>query len=275
MNGAQPEGGGVAEAVAGLAAAERDGDRGVLEGMLAQGFSAVRVDGAVVSRAAFLDRAKGRPRLGALDRTDIDVQVAGDVAVATCLERVRTPAGGATSGERLRARLVLVRVDGAWRLLSLSRVTDVAGDLSGRRRVLALIAWLTAAAAFFFLLVASLHFGARIPLGVATLAQGQSRYAAIAEALIGVVLGLATVALVAHGHCAHAWIARRWAARADMFAVFGTFVGLLIVSGGSGPSVHTEVVEHVVMLALVVPGLVLLESPLGRWAVRPDAVAEL
>jgi|GEM_PF-6626079 len=257
-----------------LALAEVDGDRAALDAALAPAFTATGSDGRVWSRSAFLDRARGR-RLGGLDRGEVEVAVQGDVALVTCVDVARTPPTAARGGARLRTRLTFARTDGTWRLAGLNRTAILSQPRTRRHRVRLLVSWLVAAGALFFLVVAALHLGVRIPLGAATLGETPLGAAGIAESVIGLALASAAFGLFAHGHCRHARTAWRWAVGAAWFAVFGTLFGLVVVSGGAGAAVHTNVVEHAGMLALVVPALAALQSPAGRAAVRADALAEL
>lgn len=266
------------EAASTLARAELDGDRVGLDASLAAQFCAVRSDGGVVERAAFLERARGKRRLGALERTALQVEVAGDVAMVTCVDEARTPVGGAGDAGRFRTRLVFERAEegGQVRLIALDRTALRAGADPVRRRLhLRVLSWLSVAATLVAFFEAALHFGARIPLGPVMLREPPSTWTGVAQTLIGTVLALATYGLFGHGHCGHAVAARRWASRAFILALFEVLVGIAVVSGGSGPAVHTNVLEYLLMLTLVVPGLVGLESPAGRAAVYPDALSEM
>ncbi len=264
-----------AEQVRALAAAELDGDRAALDAALAGGFSAIASDGAVWTRTAFLERARGRRRLGSLARDDVRVERVGRVIIVTSTERARTPLSPLTDQAVFRTRAVFVEDAGELRLAALDRVVVDAAGPAVRRLRLRLASWLMATSAFLLLLVAVLHFGAKIPLGFVTLREKALPEAGYAEALLGVLLGLATYGLVAHGHCRHARRVWRYAIGTLWFSVFLIFFGLFVVSRGSGSAVATNVLEHVLMLALIVPELVLLESPAGRVAVRADALVEL
>jgi hypothetical protein len=258
-----------------LARAELDGDRDALEAALSPGFTAIGSDGRVWSRDAFLDRARGRRRLGAIDRGEVQIETAADAAVVTAVDLVRAPGSAARDARRLRTRMVWIREASGPRLVALDRVAVDAAPPALRRRRLRLLSWTALATALFFLVVAALHLGGRIPIGFVTLRQAPSTDAGVAEAVIGLALATAAYGLFAHGHCRHARLAWRWAVGVCWFAVLGVWVGLTVVSSGSGPSMHTNVLEHVLMLVLVVPELAALETPAGRAAVMPDAAAEL
>lgn len=262
---------------AALAEAEYNGDRAALDTSLASGFTAVRSDGSVLSREEFLLRARGRRRLGILARTVVTVETSGGAAVVTCTEEARTPGSGERDGDQLRTRLVFVREGGAVRLFALDRVPLQSPGAAVRRQRLRLLSWLSAVSALLFLAEGVLFWGVSLPFASrTTLHPPLSPVLGGVDTLAGVLLGLATYGLFAHGHCRHARVAWRVAAGAGACAVLAALTGLCVVaSGGSGPAIADAIREQVLLLAVVVCGLVALHSPAGRAAVRPDALADL
>jgi hypothetical protein len=112
-----------------------------------------------------------------------------------------------------------------------------------------------------FLLGALLHLGVRIPLGFAVLAEPRIVPATIVEGLCGLVLAIGAYAVFAD---------RAWAwpvvTAAHAFAVAGVLLGMAALAVGAGPSTELNYVYHRVILVVLVAGLALLLTPLGRAA---------
>jgi hypothetical protein len=119
------------------------------------------------------------------------------------------------------------------------------------------LAALTAANALVYLAASTLHTGVKISLGAMTLGFPEpSPPASLAEGIIGVVLAIATVALLRGYSLRLCWAAY-------IFALAGTLLGLSIIlaRGIGGPDLWV----HFVMLAGLTGGFVLLAGA-GRSA---------
>ena len=119
-----------------------------------------------------------------------------------------------------------------------------------------------------FLLGASLHLGIRIPLGFAVLAEPRMIDATIVEGLCGLFLAISAYAVFTR---------RRWAwpaaIAAHAFAVAGVLLGIGALAAGLGPTTELNYVYHRVILVVLVAGLALLLTPIGRAALgRGDRV---
>ena len=112
-----------------------------------------------------------------------------------------------------------------------------------------------------FLLGALLHLGVRIPLGFTVLAEPQIIDATIVEGLCGLFLAVSAYAVFTRR--AWAWPA---ATAAHAFAVAGVLLGIGALAAGLGPSTELNYVYHRVILVVLVAGLALLLTPIGRAA---------
>lgn len=114
---------------------------------------------------------------------------------------------------------------------------------------------LTVAAVIVFLGSAAQHFGI-LPIAVGSgMTQGANAAAAIAETISGAFLVLAAVGLVARA---------RWAGRASLVAytvaITAVLIGVLVLAGRPGSGVRQTMDVHVLMLALLVPGIATLTA---------------
>ncbi|HYU18289.1 MAG TPA: hypothetical protein VEQ11_06295 [Chloroflexota bacterium] len=112
-----------------------------------------------------------------------------------------------------------------------------------------------------FLVAALLHMGARIPLGFALLAEPRIVPATIVEGLAGVVLAVSAYAVFSRK--TWAWPA---ALAAQAFALAGVLLGMWALAANRGPRTELNDVYHRVMLLVLLAGLVLLLTPMGRAA---------
>lgn len=121
------------------------------------------------------------------------------------------------------------------------------------------ICGLMALATVSFALASLVHFGIVLPLGLVTLDDPFSG-AAIPEAVIAIVLGIAT-ATVIRGQ------ANRWqvASIATVFAILATLYGLSVTLGSSRTG---DVTYHLLVLVLLLAILVLLLVPAGKRSLR-------
>ncbi|MGE5223847.1 MAG: hypothetical protein ACM3PY_15520 [Omnitrophica WOR_2 bacterium] len=113
------------------------------------------------------------------------------------------------------------------------------------------ISWLMAIAAVSFVAASMIHFGVTIPLGFATIYDPFAR-AAIPEAILAIILGIALVTVLAH------WSARWWAAlAATLFTLLVTIYGLSVTVSSSRTG---DITYHVAMLVIlgVIASLLLL-----------------
>jgi hypothetical protein len=104
-----------------------------------------------------------------------------------------------------------------------------------------------------FLVMASLHLGARVPLGFATLAEPRILPAAIVERVCGLSLALGANGLLAR----RPW-GRPVLAAAHLVAIGGILLGVTALGLGRGPRTLSNDLYHTVMLALLGAGLALL-----------------
>ncbi|MGH7558744.1 MAG: hypothetical protein ACREMD_13380 [Gemmatimonadota bacterium] len=109
-----------------------------------------------------------------------------------------------------------------------------------------------------FLIAAIIHLGVPLPVGFT---EPVILPAAIAEALIGLFLAIAGLALVAGGR-------RAWALAiaAHLFGVAGVLVGMFALVVGAGPSTEANEIYHRVALIVLVAVLALLWTERGRRA---------
>jgi uncharacterized membrane protein YfcA len=110
--------------------------------------------------------------------------------------------------------------------------------------------------------------GIRIPLGSAVLAEPQIIDATIVEGLCGLFLVISAYAVFTR---------KRWAWPAAIathaFAVAGVLLGIGALAAGLGPTTELNYVYHRVILVVLVAGLALLLTPIGRAALgRGDRV---
>jgi hypothetical protein len=114
-----------------------------------------------------------------------------------------------------------------------------------------------------FLVAASVHLGATLPLGV-----GEPRIlpAAIVEGLAGVFCAGGALAVIMRKPWA--WYA---ALAANLFALFGVTLGILALAIGYGPSTSLNGAYHRVMLGVLVVCILLLLTPTGRSGLADEA----
>ena len=112
-----------------------------------------------------------------------------------------------------------------------------------------------------FFLGALLHLGVRIPLGFTVLAEPWIVDATIVEGLCGLFLAVSAYAMSTRR--AWAWPA---ATAVHAFAVAGVLLGIGALAAGLGPSTELNYVYHRVILVVLVAGLALLLTPIGRAA---------
>jgi hypothetical protein len=115
--------------------------------------------------------------------------------------------------------------------------------------------------ALSLLLMAGLHVGLELPLGVVTLADVRIVDATIVEGVAGGLFVVAAVGVVGR---------RRWAWTATLvahlFTLAGVLVGIFAIEAGKGPHSPLNDGYHRLMVGLLLVGLVLLFAPSGRAA---------
>jgi len=118
---------------------------------------------------------------------------------------------------------------------------------------------LAAVCAFTFFLGALLHLGVRIPLGFAVITEPRIIDATIVESLCGLVLAVSSYAVFTR---------RSWAwpvaIAAHAFAVAGVLLGIGALAADLGPTTELNYIYHRVMVVVLVEGLALLSTPVGR-----------
>ncbi len=108
----------------------------------------------------------------------------------------------------------------------------------------------------------------RVPLGFAVLAEPQIIDATIVEELCGLFLAISASAVFTRR--SWAWPA---AIAAHAFTVAGVLLGIGALAPGLGPTTELNYVYHRVILVVLVAGLALLSTPIGRAALgRSDRV---
>jgi hypothetical protein len=116
--------------------------------------------------------------------------------------------------------------------------------------------WVQALESLSFLVMAALHAGVQIPLGLATLTDVGIRAAVPFETLCGVVLAVAAYAALA---------GRRWAWTATVGAqavsMFFVLIGLYFVGFGRGGGSPVNTAYHEVMAVALLLGLGFLLLP--------------
>jgi hypothetical protein len=122
---------------------------------------------------------------------------------------------------------------------------------------------LAAIEAATFLIFASLHLGVQIPLGFATLAEPYIWPAARVETLCFLVLGTAAIAIAAGWR--HAWLT---AVVAHSISIGGVLLGMAALAAGRGPRTESNDIYHLTILLVMVAGLAVLATPMGRAALR-------
>lgn len=139
---------------------------------------------------------------------------------------------------------------------------------SGRRAPIATaIGALMAFDAVTFLIAASLHLNARIPLGFAEITGKWVPRAAIPEAIIGLVLALgASIVLLAP---VRAWAV---AVASHAFALVGVGTGLFTIAVGVGPRTVPDIAYHLGVLAPLGAGLALLFTGKARAALHQPSL---
>jgi hypothetical protein len=110
-----------------------------------------------------------------------------------------------------------------------------------------------------FLVAASTHLGARVPVGGGVLAEPRILPAAIVEGLIGV--GFAVAAWLVLTGSRSAWSAL---VGAHLVGLGGVLLGVAALAAGRGPRTESNDRYHQVMLVLLAAGLVLLATPWAR-----------
>jgi ketosteroid isomerase-like protein len=101
-------------------AAERDGDAGKLEELLASDFTAAGPLGFVLPKAAWLARHRqGDLAYQAFSLEEIQARLLGEAAVVTARNNTRGSYQGHPIPEAVRATLVLVRDVGSWKLAAI------------------------------------------------------------------------------------------------------------------------------------------------------------
>ena len=114
----------VLEEIAGLFAARAEalvrGDAEFFRRLLDEDFRYTNASGAVFDRAGYLEfyLESGRARWQSQEWDELDVRLAGDVAIATCRLHDRAMFDGAALDARFRSTQVFVKRDGEWRYLA-------------------------------------------------------------------------------------------------------------------------------------------------------------
>jgi hypothetical protein len=134
---------------------------------------------------------------------------------------------------------------------------------SSRRRPAAATAVgaLLAAEAATFLIGAVSHLGVAIPLGFGVLREPRIADATVVESLCG--LALAAAAGVVLGRRRRAWAA---ATAAHAVAAVGVLLGIGALAAGLGPATTANTIYHRTILAVLLVGLALLQTPPVRAA---------
>lgn len=96
------------------------GDAAYFRELLAGEFRYTNASGAVFDRAGYLAfyLESGRAKWRSQEWEDLDVQVHGEVAIATCRLHDRATFDGTPLDARFRSTQVFVRRDGAWRYVA-------------------------------------------------------------------------------------------------------------------------------------------------------------
>jgi hypothetical protein len=116
--------GGASAEIAALFAARAEalvrGDAGFFRRLLDEEFRYTNASGAVFDRAGYLVfyLESGRARWQSQEWDELDVQVHGDVAVATCRLHDRATFDGEALDARFRSTQVFARRDGEWRYVA-------------------------------------------------------------------------------------------------------------------------------------------------------------